>query len=299
MVKALIRITAITLVFTCFLFTGIFADSLLKQGLTSNEVTLLQNKLKSIYYANFNATGYYGVLTKDAVKKYQKDNGLAADGIAGYRTLTKLGMTNYSSYLKNGNRGNEVVKLQTALNGKGYSSGQADGIFGIKTKSAVISFQKANGLTQDGIAGPITQARVYQNNTASASRGKSDAGYSAEDLYWMSRIIHAEAEAEPYSGKVAVGNVILNRTKTSGFPNTVKGVIFDYFEGIPQFTPVAIGTIYNTPNEDSVKAAKEAFAGSKPVGECTYFFNPDKSAGNWIVKNKTYVMRIGNHAFYK
>lgn len=279
------------------LSTGVFADSLLKEGVKCNEVYLLQNKLKSISYANFNSTGYYGSLTKNAVKKYQKDYGLVSDGMAGYRTLAKLGLANATTYLVQGNRGSEVTKLQNALNSKGFSVGKADGIFGSKTRGGVINFQKAKGLTSDGIAGPITQTNLY--NADSASRGAAATSYSSDDLYWMSRIIHAEAEAEPYSGKVAVGNVILNRKNLSGYPNTVKGVIFDYWEGIPQFSPVASGTIYNNPNEDSIKAAKEAFNGSRPVGACTHFFNPDKAAGNWIVKNKTYVMRIGNHVFYK
>ncbi|HOS70797.1 MAG TPA: cell wall hydrolase, partial [Bacillota bacterium] len=95
------------------------------------------------------------------------------------------------------------------------------------------------------------------------------------------------------------GNVILNRVKSSSFPNTVKGVIFEYYKGIPQFSPVADGTIYNDPNADSIKAAKAAFNGTSYVGNATYFFNPNKSEGTWIVNNKTFVIRIGNHVFYK
>lgn len=282
------------------LSTGVFADSLLKQGSRGSEVYSLQNKLKSVSYANFNSTGYYGVMTREAVRSYQRDNGLVADGIAGYWTLMKLRMVNVNSYLQYGSRGSGVVKLQNALNSKGFSAGNADGIFGYKTYSAVINFQKANGLTQDGVAGPITQTKLYETTTvASTSRGASTTEYTSNDLYWMSRIINAEAESEPYLGKVAVGNVIINRVNSSEFPNTVKGVIFEYYEGIPQFSPVAEGTIYNAPNEDSIKAAKEALSGSKPVGASTYFFNPDKASGYWIVKNKTYVTRIGNHVFYK
>ncbi|MBB6215716.1 N-acetylmuramoyl-L-alanine amidase [Anaerosolibacter carboniphilus] len=199
--------------------------------------------------------------------------------------------------LKFGSRGNDVVKLQQALNGKGYSVGSVDGVFGQKTEAAVIGFQKSNGLTVDGIAGNQTQSKLYAQ---SVSRGTAlRSSQEPTDLYWLSRIIHAEAEAEPYKGKVAVGNVILNRVASNDFPNTVKGVIFDYFEGIPQFSPVADGTIYNTPCQDSINAAKDAINNVKPVGDATYFFNPDKSAGKWIVQNKTYVMRIGEHVFYR
>ncbi len=200
----------------------------------------------------------------------------------------------YYGLLQYGSRGTAVVKLQQALKTKGYSLGTADGIYGSMTKSAVVRFQQANRLVVDGIAGRATQAKLF--GTTVAARGTS---YTATDLYWMSRIIHAEAEAEPYTGKVAVGNVIMNRVRSSLFPNTIKGVIFEYYKGIPQFSPVADGTIYNTPNADSIKAAKAAMSGTSVVGSATYFFNPDKSEGTWIVENKTLVKRIGDHVFYR
>jgi len=196
-----------------------------------------------------------------------------------------------------GSRGSEVSRLQQALNNKGFSAGAVDGIFGQRTERAVINFQKANKITIDGIAGKQTQSLLYGANT---SRGTSvSRNSSSVDMYWLSRIIEAEAGAEPYTGKVAVGNVILNRVNSKNFPNTVKGVIFEYYNGIPQFSPVAEGTIYNTPSQASINAATDAVNGVKPVGSSTYFFNPDKAEGKWIVNNKTYVKRIGNHVFYK
>lgn len=210
------------------------------------------------------------------------------------QTISVFGDT-YYGLLKFRSRGSAVVHLQQALKNKGFSPGSADGIYGKMTENAVIKFQQANKLRIDGIAGRETQARLFATSTA-ASRGTS---YTSTDLYWLSRIINAEAEAESYAGKVAVGNVIMNRVKSSAFPNTVKGVIFEYYKGIPQFSPVADGTVYNDPNGDSIKAAKAAFNGTSYVGNATYFFNPDKSEGTWIVKNKVYVKRIGNHVFYK
>ena len=211
----------------------------------------------------------------------------------------------YYGLLKFGSRCTAVVQLQQALKTKGYLAGSADGIYGKMTENAVIKFQQAYRLRIDGISGRETQSKLFATSvalkatsytTTVASRGTS---YTVTDLYWLSRIIHAEAEAEPYSGKVAVGNVILNRVKSDLFPNTIKGVIFEYYKGIPQFSPVADGTIYNTPDADSIKAAKAAFSGTSYVGNATYFFNPDKSEGTWIVNNKTLVKRIGNHVFYK
>lgn len=198
--------------------------------------------------------------------------------------------------LRYGSRGTAVVKLQQALKTKGFLNGSADGIYGTMTRGAVVKFQTAKKISVDGIAGNQTQTTLY-TQVSTLSRGTSTT--AATELYWLSRIIHAEAEAEPYEGKVAVGNVVMNRVNSSDFPNTIKGVIFEYFQSIPQFSPVADGTIYNTPSATSIQAAKASLAGERPVGTATYFFNPDKSAAKWIVSNKTYVKRIGDHVFYK
>ncbi|MGE5632037.1 MAG: cell wall hydrolase [Caulobacteraceae bacterium] len=207
----------------------------------------------------------------------------------------------YYGVLQYGSTGSGVVQVQQALKTKGFLTTAADGVYGKATENAVIKYQMAKHLRIDGIAGRETQASLFGTL---ASRGTSYTTTSASsqystNLYWLSRIINAEAEAEPYAGKVAVSNVILNRVKSDLFPNTVKGVIFEYYKGIPQFSPVADGTIYNTPNADSIRAAKDAMNGVNYVGSATYFFNPDKSEGAWIVANKTFVKRIGNHVFYR
>ncbi len=212
-------------------------------------------------------------------------------------TTSVFGAQSYTT-LRFGSRGSEVTKLQQSLNNRGFSSGPVDGIYGRMTTNAVFKFQRANKLIVDGIAGKQTQSALY---STPVSRGTTTlrTNYSNDDLYWLSRIIHAESEAEPYSGKVAVGNVILNRVKSNLFPNTVYGVIFEYYKHIPQFSPVAEGTIYKNPSLESIQSARDALNGVKPVGASTYFFNPDKATGKWIVDNKSYVQRIGNHVFYK
>lgn len=124
-----------------------------------------------------------------------------------------------------------------------------------------------------------------------------DEVYSEEDVYWLSRIIEAEAKNEPYEGKLAVGNVIMNRKKSSTFPNTIKEVIFDRQYGI-QFTPTVNGSIYNIPSVDSIRAAKNALQGMNNIGKCLYFQNPRIAKSNWVAKNRTYYERIANHDFY-
>jgi N-acetylmuramoyl-L-alanine amidase len=90
-----------------------------------------------------------------------------------------------------------------------------------------------------------------------------DQYYDSDDVKWLSRIINAEAEAEPLEGKIAVGNVVLNRVASDEFPDTIYSVIFDKANGV-QFSPTASGAIYNTPTDESVLAAKMCLDG--PVG---------------------------------
>jgi N-acetylmuramoyl-L-alanine amidase len=123
------------------------------------------------------------------------------------------------------------------------------------------------------------------------------ASYQEEDLYWLSRVISAESGGEPLLGQIAVGNVVLNRVKSSQFPNTVRGVVFDTQDGV-QFEPVSNGTIYNTPTESAVLAAKLCLEGAEVVGDSLYFYAPALSAGAWIVRNCTYYTTIGCHRFY-
>ena len=201
--------------------------------------------------------------------------------------------------LKYADHGEDVVKLQQTLHEKGFYNYYIDGIYEKITERAVINFQIDHKIRIDGIAGPQTQNTLYGTSTTSSRGATTTRNHSSNDVYWLARIIHAEAGAESYQGKVAIGNVILNRVKSSSFPNTIYNVIFEYYKSIPQFSPVADGTIYNTPSQESIQAAKDALNGTRPVGNATYFFNPNKAAGSWILKTKTYVTRIGGHVFYQ
>lgn len=121
--------------------------------------------------------------------------------------------------------------------------------------------------------------------------------YDTEELHWLSRIIHAESQGEPFLGKLAVGTVILNRVDSAQFPDTIYGVIFDSRNGV-QFTPTSNGTIYNTPGEESVMAAKICLEDTRLSDEILYFLNERIAASMWIVENCRFVMEIGGHSFY-
>lgn len=122
-------------------------------------------------------------------------------------------------------------------------------------------------------------------------------GYGADEVLWLSRIIEAEASGESITGKIAVGNVVLNRVKSNEFPDTIYGVIFDKTYGV-QFEPVSSGAIINTPSAESAAAAKRALSGESAVGDCLYFLNPQKAQSLWITENRQYHSTIENHDFY-
>jgi len=121
--------------------------------------------------------------------------------------------------------------------------------------------------------------------------------YMEDEIFWLARIIHAEAQGEPFEGKLAVGNVVLNRVVDNDFPNTIYGVIFDRKNGV-QFTPVSNGAIYNNPSNESYYAADRALRGEKSAGESLFFCNPVTSTNSWIMKNRPLFSVIGKHNFY-
>ncbi len=121
--------------------------------------------------------------------------------------------------------------------------------------------------------------------------------YSEEDLYWLSRIISAESQGEPFLGQLAVGTVVLNRVASSSFPNTITGVIFDE-NGGTQFEPVSNGAIYWEPTASSIRAARLCLEGVRVAGNSLFFYAPALSAGTWINANRPYHMTIGNHRFF-
>lgn len=122
--------------------------------------------------------------------------------------------------------------------------------------------------------------------------------YREDEVYWLARIISAEAKGEPMKGKIAVGNVILNRVRSSAFPNTIYGVIFDRKYGV-QFAPTSNGTIYQTPTPDSIIAAKICLEGYSLSSEILYFVNPKKAPNSWIANNRPYAFAVGNHSFFE
>lgn len=187
---------------------------------------------------------------------------------------------------KYGSTGDEVIAVQTKLKELGYYKGNIDGIYGSGTKSAVTNFQKANGLSADGIAGVKTLAAL--GITKSSTSGE----YTESEIALLARIISAESRGEPYEGQVAVGAVILNRIAHPSFPNTLSGVI--YQPGA--FSCLTDEQVNVAVAESAKKAAQDAINGWDPSGGAIYYYNPAKSTNKWIF-SRPVINTIGSHRF--
>ena len=184
---------------------------------------------------------------------------------------------------KIGSTGGEVSEIQSRLKEWGYYSGAVDGIFGTATRNAVIKFQKAKGLTADGIAGSKTLAAM----------GISGGGsYNSADYELLARLISAEARGESYLGQVAVGAVVLNRIEHPSFPDTLSGVV--YQNGA--FSCLYDGQFYEPIADSAYSAARDALNGLDPSGGAIYYYNPKTATNKWI-RSRPVITTIGQHIF--
>ena len=181
-----------------------------------------------------------------------------------------------------------TTEVQKKLKKWGYYTGAVDGINGPKTIAAVKKFQKKYGLTQDGIVGPLTAAKMG----LSVSQNSTGSKYNSNDRYLLAKVIYAEARGESYTGQVAIGAVVLNRVDDSRFPNTIAGVIYQPWA----FTAVNDGQINLEPNQKAYQAADDALNGWDPTYGCVYYYNPQTATSKWIWTTKK-VTQIGKHVF--
>ena len=202
--------------------------------------------------------------------------------------------------LRQGAKGGEVKEVQRRLKLWGYYKGSVDGVFGAGTRAAVIAFQKKNGLQADGVVGKATYKALGMTDSydllisgSGSSNGSGGVGgYSSSDVYLLARTIYAEGRGEPYTGQVAIGAVVLNRVRSSAFPNTISGVVYQKHA----FTAVTDGQINLTPNETAMRAARDAINGWDPTGGAIYYYNPAVATSAWIFDRQT-VTVIGKHVF--
>lgn len=190
---------------------------------------------------------------------------------------------------KRGSTGSEVRNIQTRLKSWGYYSYTVDGIYGSRTEKAVRRFQSKHGLVVDGICGPATLAKIGLPTGSTTSSSTS-----SSNVNLLAHLIYGEARGESYTGQVAVGAVVLNRVRSSSFPNTISGVIYQH----NAFTAVADGQINLSPNQTAYNAARDALNGWDPSGGALYYYNPATATSSWIW-SRPVLVRIGNHVFCK
>ncbi len=267
------------------------------KGKTTANVAAVQARLRTYGYYSSTVDGAWGNRTLAAVLKYQSDRGLKADGVVGSGTSSKLGITlstaARSGGINAGKTTSNVKAVQNALKSAGYYKSAVDGVWGKRTMCAVMAFQSDNKLTVDGVVGNATlKALGITLGSGSSGGGTSSGNISSSDLNLLARCVYGEARGEPYNGQVAVAAVVLNRVRSSKFPNTVSGVI--YQPGA--FTAVSDGQINLTPNDTAYQAARDALGGWDPTGGCLYYYNPATATSSWIWSLTVHI-RIGKHNF--
>ena len=182
--------------------SSVSGSAILRYGTRSDEVLKLQQNLTKLGLYTGTISGHYGSITEAAVMNFQRKNGLSADGIAGAKTLAKIeekvngtssssGSSSSSSgnaaanssngLLKYGVRSDAVRTLQQNLKTLGYYDGSVTGNFGRLTKEAVYNFQKANGLSADGVAGAKTLSSISGKLSGNSSSGGSSSSNNNSD----------------------------------------------------------------------------------------------------------------------
>lgn len=208
-------------------------SSVLKLGSQGDAVANVQAALKRLGYFEGKTDGDFGEYTENAVKRFQAQNGLTADGIVGQATLNKLSSSSAATYrptgsptpkitpkptqrvtatpktentyLSNGNSGAKVTQMQTRLIELGYLEGSASGKFCDITELAVMAFQSRSSLYNDGIAGPSTLDKLYSTAARKASTAVGVIGVSLKngDDNDAVRLLQAKLKAYGfYSGTV-------------------------------------------------------------------------------------------------
>ncbi|GAB7387604.1 cell wall hydrolase [Bacillaceae bacterium] len=230
-----------------------------------------------------------------------KDEKVEKDGLRAYRvkpgdTLWEIART-YSVDLQalrktNGIAGDLILAGQLIHIPEAHTSSTYNGHNGGKKSVDIHSVTHS----------PRSEAKLAARSRVERQTAKKDGDavirYTEDDLLWLAKIIEAEAENQPYRGKVAVGSVVINRIKHGSFPDTIKKVIFEKSKGgVYQFQPVANGRIYRVkPSAESYEAAKAALSGADPTGGALFFYNPRIATSKWI-RTRQVVAVIGEHHF--
>ncbi|MEK4295428.1 spore cortex-lytic enzyme [Paenibacillus sp. FSL R5-0914] len=193
---------------------------------------------------------------------------------------TMIGSASAAPVLTVGSSSRDVWDLQYRLKTLNFYTQPLDGVYGAQTKAAVTKFQKAYGLSADGVTGTKTWNALKKYTL------------NIEEMDILAKVIYSESRGEPYKGQVAVGAVVMNRIQSSQFPDNIKDVVFQ--KGA--FTAVSDGQYWLTPNRTAYLAALDAVRGWDPTNNSIYYFNPDTATSAWIW-TRPQNLKIGKHIF--
>lgn len=192
-----------------------------------------------------------------------------------------------------------LLALLLLIAGPLYFSEQsrADWIYTVKRGDTLYKVAQKTGLTANDIR---QRTGLYRNHLRigqrliipSVTRRRATRTTASGNLNLLARVIHGEAAAEPYVGKVAVGSVVMNRIQNPRFPKTIAGVVYQPHA----FESVTNGIINRPANGESLRAAVDAISGWDPSGGALYFFNPAKTNNAWIWA-RSIITQIGRHVF--
>ena len=181
----------------------------------------------------------------------------------------------------------DPIRLSFRLRGRAVRRGDA--------RRPWSGFRSETGCTWTAASGPDTAAALgvtLRGGSSGSTAASSSAAIVSSDHRLLAKLVYAEARGEPYKGQVAVAAVVLNRVESASFPNTISGVIYQR----NAFTCVNNGSINNTPDSSSIRAALDALNGWDPTGGCLYYYNPKTATDDWI-RSRTVQTVIGRHHF--
>lgn len=216
-------------------------------------------------------------------------------------TIGKVFNTNSSTLMQSNNLSSAMIYPGQVLNVPAgqYTVKSGDTLYLISKKFGISlnTLRTANNYWVDYIY-PNQTLLIPSTSSSSGSSNQTSSSvipYTESDLDLLARLINAEAQGEPYKAKVAVGAVVVNRVKSSSWPNTIKDVIYQNINGYYQFSPVINGWINNPATTESRQAALDALKGIDPTNGAQFYFD-DSTTNTWLW-SKTVALRVDKMVF--
>jgi len=173
---------------------------------------------------------------------------------------------------------------------------ESDGLYAASRGDTERYRQAAPAATNTDVdSAPAAKETPAPSNAVSNASAAAKPAAESEDLDLLARLITAEAQGEPFDAQVAVGAVVMNRVKSSDWPNSIKDVIYQKIGEYYQFTPVVNGWINKPAQPEAIEAAKAAMNGSDPTNGAQFYYD-DKCTNEWILA-KPVALRVGHMIF--